>query len=210
MYIYILYIYINALENDMYDMIRNVEFTNIRNEFLDHLNRDIESIRSSKNVLVFADKSTNLYELSRENYQKLLHDNITQTYKKAPKNAKRDIDRKTKNFAKTLKIEDRMECYSDQHAYITLKDHKENFRNNTKCRLINPSKSEVGRVSKKYLNDIIADVSRKTEVNQWRNTATVINWFKNLSDKHKRKFIKFDIAEFYPSISENLLNKSIP
>ena len=50
------------------------------------------------------------------------------------------------------------------------------------------------------LNDIIADVSRKTEV---------INWFKNLSDKHKRKFIKLDIAEFYPSISENLLNKSI-
>ena len=102
-----------------------------------------------------------------------------------------------------------MECYSDHHAYIRLKDHKKNFRNNTKCRLINPSKSEVGRVSKKYLNDIIADVSRKTEVNQWRNTARVINCFKNLSDKHKRKFIKFDIAEFYPSISENLLNKSI-
>ena len=106
-------------------------------------------------------------------------------------------------------MEDRVECYSNQHAYITLKDHKENFRNNTKCRLINPSKGEVGIVSKKYLNIIIADVSRKTEVNQWRNTATVINWFKNLSDKHKRKFIKFDIAEFYPSISENLLNKSI-
>ena len=34
------------------------------------------------------------------------------------------------------------------------------------------------------------------------------NWFKNLSDEHKRKFIKFDTAEFYPSISENLLNKS--
>ena len=59
-------------------MIRNVEFTNIRNEFLDHLNRDIESIRSSKNVLVFADKITNLYELSLENYQKLCHGNITQ------------------------------------------------------------------------------------------------------------------------------------
>ena len=66
-------------------MMRNVEFTNIRNEFLDYLNRDIESIRSSKNVLVFADKSTSLNELARENYQKLLHDNITQTYKKAPK-----------------------------------------------------------------------------------------------------------------------------
>ena len=102
-----------------------------------------------------------------------------------------------------------MECYSNQHAYITLKDHKENFRNNTKCRLINPSKSEVGRVSKKYLNDIIVDVSRKTEVNQWRNTTTVVNCFKNLQDKHKRRFIKFEIAEFYPSISENFLSKSI-
>ena len=51
---------LNAFENDMNDMIRNVEFTNIRNEFLDHLNRGIESTRSSKNVLVFADKSTNL------------------------------------------------------------------------------------------------------------------------------------------------------
>ena len=69
---------LNAFENDMYDLIRNVEFTNIKNEFLDHLNRDIESIRSSKNVLAFADKSTNLYESSRENYQKLHHDNITQ------------------------------------------------------------------------------------------------------------------------------------
>ena len=69
----------------MYDMMRNVEFTNIRNEFLDYLNRDIESNRSSKNVLVFADKSTSLNELARENYQKLLHDNITQTYKKAAK-----------------------------------------------------------------------------------------------------------------------------
>ena len=102
-----------------------------------------------------------------------------------------------------------MECYSDNPAYITLKDHKENFRNNTKCRLINPSKSEVGLVSKSYLGNIIASISKKTKVNQWRNTSTVIDWFKNLTDKQKRKFIKFDIAEFYPSISEDLLNKSI-
>ena len=54
---------LNAIENDMHDMIRNNEFTNIRNEFLDHQNKDIESIRSSKNVFVFADKITNLYEL---------------------------------------------------------------------------------------------------------------------------------------------------
>ena len=74
---------------------------------------------------------------------------------------------------------------------------------------MNLPKSKVGQVSKNYLNDIIDDVSHKTEVNQWHNIATVINWLKNLCYKHKRKFTKFDIAEFYPSTSENLLNKSI-
>ena len=42
------------------------------------------------------------------------------------------------------------------------------------------------------------------------NTATVMNWLKNLLDKYKRKFIKFDIAEFYPIISEIFFKKSIP
>ena len=47
-----------------------------------------------------------------------------------------------------------MECYSDQHAFITLKDHKDNFKNNAKCRLVNPSKSGVGRISKGCLSNI--------------------------------------------------------
>ena len=64
-------------------------------------------------------------------------------------------------------------------------------------------------MSKSYLSNIIASISKKTKVNQWRNTSTVTDWFKNLADKQKRKFIKFVMAEFYPSISEDLLNKSI-
>ena len=75
--------------------------------------------------------------------------------------------------------------------------------------MINPSKSQVGLVSKCYLSNIIADVSKKTKVNWWRNTSTVTDWFKNLADKQKRKFIKFDIAEFYSSISQVLLKKLI-
>ena len=102
-----------------------------------------------------------------------------------------------------------MECYSDQSAFITLKDHKANFKNNTKCRLINPSKSEVGLVSKHYLSSIISTVAEKSGVNQWRNTSTVMKWFENLQNKEKCRFIKFDIADFYPSITEHLLERSI-
>ena len=35
---------LNAFKKGMYDMIRNVEFANIRNEFLDRLSADVKSI----------------------------------------------------------------------------------------------------------------------------------------------------------------------
>ena len=58
-------------------MIRNVEFRSNSNTFLDKLKVDIERIKSSDNMLVFADKTTNIYEIDRDTYNKLLHDNIS-------------------------------------------------------------------------------------------------------------------------------------
>ena len=89
----------------------------------------------------------------------------------------------------------------------TLKDHKGNFKNNPECRLINPSKSEVGHISKVYLSNIISTLAGKIGSNQRRNTPQVINWFNNLAHKENRKFIKFDITDFYSSISEDLLSR---
>ena len=37
----------------------------------------------------------------------------------------------------------------------------------------------------------------------------MIGWFKLLPQKDNSRFVKFDIVEFYPSISEELLNRSI-
>ena len=102
----------------MYNMIQSIGFKTLRNEFLNKLQKEVENIRSSKNMLVFADKSTNLYKVSREHYEELLHDNIMQTYKRASPGAKRKIDKKSKQFAEHFGIYDRMECYSDQHAFI--------------------------------------------------------------------------------------------
>ena len=46
-------------------------------------------------------------------------------------------------------------------------------------------------------------------LNQWRNTDTIIDWFKGVRNKHLRKFVAFDIKEFYPPITENLLKKTL-
>ena len=43
----------------------------------------------------------------------------------------------------------------------------------------------------------------------WKNTSAVINWFRSIDNKHNSSFICFDIEEFYPSISLDLLNKAL-
>ena len=94
-------------------------------------------------------------------------------------------------------------------AFINLKDHKENFYNNPSCRLINPSKPEIGKIAKQLLEKIIPVIKKKTLLKQWKNTESVVNWFKDISDKPRKSFICFDLVNFYPSITEELLIKAL-
>ena len=64
-------------------------------------------------------------------------------------------------------------------------------------------------VSKKILEKINAKIESLTSLNQWKNTASVINWFNNIPNKANSVFIVFDIESFYPSISEDVLKMSI-
>ena len=102
-----------------------------------------------------------------------------------------------------------MEQYTDQSAYFTLKDHKENFKTKLPCRLINPAKSDIGLVSKGELEKINRSITSQTKCNQWRNIQAVINWFKSIPNKTKAQLIKFDIIEFCPSIPEKLLDSAV-
>jgi len=148
-------------------------------------------------------------KLSPEYYNKLLNDKITSSYAKQGDGAKEAIDAEAKIVAEKLGIADRAEAFAKRDAYITLKDHKENFPNNPKCRLINPAKGEIGIVSKNLLQSINSKVSSATHANQWRNTNTVIDWFSNIKSKTTCRFIQLDIVEFYPSISRKLLTDAI-
>ena len=130
-------------------------------------------------------------------------DNITKTYKKS----NNSINLDAKHLAKNLEIADRVECMARQPAYITLKDHMENFNINPKCRLINPAKSELGEVAKIIVEKINKSVREKLHCNQWRNTSNVMDWLQNITDKGKCIFTQFYIEEFYPSITTHLMLK---
>ena len=96
-----------------------------------------------------------------------------------------------------------------RQAFISLKDHKENFENNPRCRLINPAKNNLGLISKQILDRINSTIRSKTNSNQWRNTRSVIDWFSNIREKNRHSFPVFDIMDFYLSISDELLKLSL-
>ena len=47
------------------------------------------------------------------------------------------------------------------------------------------------------------------KLRQWRCTKEVKDWVINLKQKQTLAFVKFDVEAMYPSISEELLSKSL-
>ena len=156
-----------------------------------------------------ADKTTNYYRLTKEEYNKLKTNAITSTYKKGNIKMKTNIDKNGAKFAKKAGVLERMQINGKSSCFVTLKDHKENFDENPKTRLINPAKNETGRISKVILDKINSSLRDALKVNQWKNTASVISWFKQIQDKPLHTFMMFDIKDFYPSISETLLKEAL-
>ena len=70
----------------------------------------------------------------------------------------------------------------------------------------------MGIVSKTLLEEINNKLNNHLCYNQWLSTftlITLIEWFRAIEKKENCKLIKLDIAEFYPSLSAELLEKSI-
>ena len=64
-------------------------------------------------------------------------------------------------------MSNRVDPMNETPAFITLKDHKPDFDHNPKCHLINPAKSNLGKVSKSILDNINQQRRHQTQVNQW-------------------------------------------
>ena len=89
-----------------------------------------------------------------------------------------------------------------QECFITLKDHKEDYRTNPKYHLLNPTKSQLGKISKQILQKINKTLRSKLNLNHWQNSSKITDWFKNIQQKSLSTFTVFNIREFYPSITQ--------
>ena len=71
--------------------------------------------------------------------------------------------------------------------------------------LINPSKTDLGKMSKRILDRILPGIRKGIRLKQWRNTDAVIGWFRGLGNRRRTKFLQLDIEAYYPSITFGLL-----
>ena len=142
--------------------------------------------------MTFADKTNNMYRLSRDWYNMLLNNSITSTYKKWNNKIEQKVNTSGRNILKDKEVLQHMDINGESNCFITLKDDKENFQNNPLVQLINPAKNELRRLSKFIILGIMnKELRHNFSLNQWKNTEDVIDWFNSIGKKHLCKFVGF-------------------
>ena len=201
---------LEAFEDSVGRLIESITFKKTRDKFQENLQKDVARIKQSKAIFVPADKTRNVYEVGLDQYNKLLRENITKHYHTASESAYEEVNAEAQLIADRLDVANRMDIMAKRESYIKLKDHKNNFANSLPCRLINPTKNEMGIVSKRILDTINTKLrSELNGVQLWKNSAAVIQWFETIKSKKNCTFVSFDIVEYYPSITEELLQKAL-
>ena len=200
---------LKPFKEDLVKLISNIKYRPQTNEFQKRLKNDCNIIRNSPDIIVSADKTANLYKMNLAQYKNQLLNNITKDYKKVNINEVNNTNLEATTLANKFDVAKKAEILSDTSSFITIKDHKEDFPGRIKCRLINPSKTEIGKISKHILAKVNKEIKAKTGSNQWSSTKEALNWFKELNNKQSLTFFQFDIESFYPSISKETLLKAI-
>ena len=84
--------------------------------------------------------------MEKDDYNLYLRKNITKAYKKTDRGKFQSINHEAKKIVEKLSIDDRVEKMQENEAFITTKNHKEGFPHQVSCRLLNPSKTNIGKI----------------------------------------------------------------
>ena len=131
-------ILLKPFEDDLLETISKIEYKNVTNPLQTIMEQDKKKINECEDVIVQADKTSNLYKMSPDQYKKLLLENITTEYKKTDEDKVSKTNEEAAKITDKLDISDRVDAMTRSKAYITVKDHKPRFPDKIYCHLINP------------------------------------------------------------------------
>ena len=202
---------LKPFEDDIFNIIPQLRLKRFHNDVQENIKKDLSRLKGLDKVLIKSDKTGNWYTMDVSEYCRQMRNLITKDYKQISQEEIQEIDREAAFLAKQLGMDDRIDCMALENAFITVKDHKAGFPARLYFRLINPAKSNIGKISKVILSRTNTDIRKKLSLCQWQSSDDTLKWFKDIlkSDTSGMKFIQFDIENFYPAISEDLLEKAL-
>ena len=100
---------------------KNIKFQTVHNQLQRTSKSDIKLIQQYSKTLTPADKTSNMYRITKEEYNKMRRNAITSNYKKANENIKKRINEKGKEIVKKSfdNIIDRMDINAESNCFIT-------------------------------------------------------------------------------------------
>ena len=123
-----------------------------------------------------------MYKIDPSKYQEILRNKIADNYKIDYKDTIPQINTDTWKFVNKLHIEDRLGKFKMKDVYILFKP---NFENKFQYRLINPSKTELGKVTKNIIQNILINVQKIAIIIFRRTLMTLLNGLGILEIKAK-------------------------
>ena len=102
-----------------------------------------------------------------------------------------------------ISTEFRKEFIANTNAFISLKYHNPKFSWYQEYRLNNPAKSETGKNSKYFLQQLISKVRDLSSVNQWQEVFIVINQCKNIKNKKNAFLFNLISKKFIVQFQKN-------
>ena len=92
------------------NLLKIIKFRVTKSSFHEQLTEDIRIIKNTMTILTFVDKTSNLYKVPEEQYEKLVNNVITTSYKKISKTAQSQINNQRKNMQKNKEVMFVREC----------------------------------------------------------------------------------------------------
>ena len=108
---------LTEFESNLYNMAQSLKFRQVLKLFQKQLAENVKNINAPSTLYVPADKTTNIYKMKVDEYNKLLQNNITINFRKTDSATINTINLETKIIAEKINLEDIIEKFSKKNLY---------------------------------------------------------------------------------------------
>lgn len=115
------------------------------------MRRGIDRIKKSDTIILKSDKTGSHCYTNSESYRKAITTDVCKFYKNPDHNWENTINQEAQALVTELKLEDVILTLYKEQAFVAVKKHNDNFRNNPQFLLHNPAKNIIGNISKNII-----------------------------------------------------------